>query len=77
MGHDADDWPEGFLITIPHAWRDNGLWRDMQMEAQKQIGSGLRELYLDPLRQPPPPVLSKLVQEISGRRDTSAVQSAD
>lgn len=76
MGHDADDWPEGILIAVPHAWRDDGLWRDMQAEAQERIGMKLRELYFDLLQQPLSPGLTGLALEIERRRDASAVRGS-
>lgn len=73
MCHDADDWPEGFLITVPHAWRDDGLWQDMQAEAQERIGARLRELYVDLLQQPLPPGLVGLIHRIETCRDPVAL----
>lgn len=73
MGHDTDDWPEGCLITVPHAWRDDDLWRDMQAEARERIGTRLRELYSDLLHQPLSSELTGLIREIEGRRGNSAI----
>jgi hypothetical protein len=68
MGFTADeDWPEGFMIAVPHAWRDDGLWPDMQAAAQERIGTRLREIYAELLQQPLSPSLSGLVQEIATR----------
>ena len=73
MDRTADeDWPEGYMITVPHAWRDDGLWPDIQAEAQDRIGTRLREVYSDLLHQPLSPSLICLVREIETRRDASA-----
>ncbi len=37
----VEDCPEDYIIVVPHAWRDDGLWIDMQTEAQKRIGPEL------------------------------------
>ncbi|WP_414475408.1 hypothetical protein [Microvirga sp. M2] len=76
MRHDTDDWPEGFLIAVPHAWRDDGLWHDMQAQTQERIGMKLRELYVDLLQQPLSPALTGLVQDIERHRDASAVRGS-
>lgn len=71
MGITADeDWPEGFMIAVPHAWRDDGLWPDMQAAAQERIGTRLREIYAELLWQPLSPNLHGLVQEIEIRLDS-------
>lgn len=71
MGITADeDWPEGFMIAVPHAWRDDGLWPDMQAAAQERIGTRLREMYAELLWQPLSPNLHGLVQEIEIRLDS-------
>jgi hypothetical protein len=68
MDHAAyDDWPKGSMVCVPHAWRGDGVWRDIQAEAQERIGSSLREMYTDLLQQPLSPSLINLVQEIEAR----------
>jgi len=56
-----EDWPEGHLIVVPHAWRGDGLWRDMQAEAQERIGTTLCEMYAEFLREPLSPGLQKAI----------------
>jgi hypothetical protein len=60
----SDDWPPGQLIVVPHAWRGDDLWHDIQAEAQQRIGADLRAMYTDLLQQPLPPNLMKLVRQI-------------
>ncbi len=56
-----EDWPEGHIIVVPHAWRGDGLWNDMQAEAQERIGTTLCEMYAEFLQQPLPPGLQKAI----------------
>ena len=68
MAHAAnDDWPIGQLVVVPHAWRGDRLWHDMQAEAQDRIGVALRAMYAELLLQPLPPELVKLVHQIDTR----------
>jgi hypothetical protein len=60
----SEDWPEGHLIIVPHAWRSDGLWIDMQSEVQERIGTTLREMYAELLQQPPSPMLQKFIHQI-------------
>jgi hypothetical protein len=55
----AEDWPEDYIIVVPHAWRGDGLWIDMQTEAQERIGTTLREM----LRRTAPAALVSSVTE--------------
>ena len=65
MGRGAsDDWPEDYVIVVPHAWRDDDLWRDIQAETQERIGTTLREMYADLDRLPLSPRLILLVRQI-------------
>jgi hypothetical protein len=65
MGRAApEDWPKGFIVVVPRAWRGDGLWTDMQTEVQERIGTTLREMYADLLRQPLSPQLAALVRDI-------------
>ena len=76
MGQALDeDWPEGFMFAVPHAWRDDGLWPDMQAQAQERIGTRLRETYADLLQQPLSPGLIGLVREIETRFKASDLRS--
>ncbi len=68
---DIEDWPEGQLVVVPHAWRGDSLWRDSQREAQDRIGTALRAMYTDTLLQPLSPRLAKLVYQIRTQPETS------
>ena len=59
-----EDWAEGSVIVIPHAWRGDGLWIEIQSEVQEQIGTTLRAMYAELLQQPLPRGLERLVQQI-------------
>ena len=48
----SEDWPEGHLVVVPHAWRDDGFWIEMQSQAQERIGATLREMYAEMIQQP-------------------------
>ena len=65
-----DDWPEGYIVVVPHAWRGDDLWRDMQSEAQERIGTTLREMYAELLQRPMPLGLEGLVRQIGTRSET-------
>ena len=72
MAHAAnDDWPAGQLVVVPHAWRGDNLWQDMQTEAQDRIGVALRAIYADTLLQPLSPPLAKLVYQIRTQQEIS------
>ena len=66
----AEDCPEDYLIVVPHAWRDDGLWIDMQTEAQERIGTALREMYAELLQQPPSRALQILIDRIEVGSET-------
>ena len=69
MGRGAsDDGPEYYVIVVPHAWRDDDLWRDIKTETQEQIGTALREMYADLERLPLSPCLMLLVRQIKAHR---------
>ncbi len=73
-----DDWPIGQIVIVPHAWRGDGLWREIQVDTQQRIGSTLRErigstlreMYAELLQQPLSPGLIKLTREIELRSET-------
>jgi hypothetical protein len=67
---ESEDWPEGHLIIVPHAWRGDGLWTDMQSEAQERIGATLREMYAELLQQPLSPGLKRIARQIEVRSET-------
>ena len=70
MGRRAsDDWPEEYIIVVPHAWRGDGLWIEMQSEAQEQIGTTLRVMYAELLQQPLSPALERLIRQIDLRSE--------
>ena len=60
----GEEWFEGELIVVPHAWRGGPLWNDIQAESQGRIGSELRAMYAELLRQQLPPQLAGLVVKI-------------
>jgi hypothetical protein len=62
-----NDWPLGEPIIIPHAWRDDSLWSDIQAEGLDEIEAALRAMYATLLQQPLSPQLAKLVWEIEAR----------
>ncbi len=66
----SEDWPEGHLIIVPHAWRGDGLWTDMQSEAQERIGATLRQMYAELPQRPLPPGLERLVRRIETWSET-------
>ena len=69
MGRAAsDDGQEDYIIVIPHAWRGDDLWRDIQAETQERIGTTLREMYAELDRAPFSPSLTLLVRQIEVRR---------
>jgi hypothetical protein len=65
-----EDWCEGQLVVVPHAWRGDDLWRNMQVEAQERISTTLREMYAELLQQPLSPGLEGLVRQIETRSKT-------
>jgi hypothetical protein len=73
MGRAAsNDWPEDYIIVVPHAWRDDDLWMDIQTETQEQIGTALREMYAELERLPLSPSLMLLVRQIEAPRRVPA-----
>ena len=64
------DWTAGQIVIVPHAWRDDGIWHDTQTEFQDRVGTMLREMYADLLRQSLSPQLARLVREIEALRET-------
>ena len=66
-----DDWPIGQIVIVPHAWRGDGLWHEIQEDTQQRIGSTLREMYAELLQQPLSPILIKLVRKIETHLETS------
>ena len=64
----SDDWLEDYIVVVPHAWRDDDLWRDIQAETHERIGTGLQEMYADLGRLPLSPRLRLLVRQIEAHR---------
>jgi hypothetical protein len=74
MGRAAsDDWPEDYLVVVPHAWRDDDLWLGIQLETQERIGTTLREMYADLGRLPLSPSLLLLVRQIEADQRAPAL----
>jgi len=63
----VDDWQSGDLIAVPHAWRDDGLWPQIQATAQERIGTDLRTMYSELLQQPLSPGLLEVAREVEQR----------
>ena len=68
---DDEDGLAGQMIVVPHRWRGDGFWDDMQTQAQDRIGAALRAMYADLLLQPIPPRLTKLVYSSRAQHGTS------
>ena len=68
---DNEDWPKGQIIVVPHAWRGDSLWHDVQAQTNDRIGVALRAMYADLLLQPLSPQLAKLVYQIGMQQETS------
>ena len=66
-----EDWPSGRIVAVPHAWRGDSLWRDIQGQTQDRIGAELRAMYAELLRQSLSPRLQRLVGEIRLSLETS------
>ncbi len=66
-----EDWPAGQMIVVPHRWRGDDLWDNMQTQAHNRIGVGLRAMYADTLLQPLSPQLAKLLYQIRTQREIS------
>ena len=60
----SDEGPEDYIIVVPHVWRDDDLWLDIQVETKERIGTTLREMYSDLGRLPLSPSLMLLVRQI-------------
>ena len=69
MGHAAsEDWPEDYIIFVPHRRRGDDLWRDIQAKTQERIGTTLREMYAELDRLPLSPRLTLLARQIKAHR---------
>lgn len=63
----SEDWQDGDLVVVPLAWRDYGLWSQIQSAAQDQIGIKLRTMYSELLQQPLSPGLLDAAREVEQR----------
>ena len=66
-----DNWPEGQLSLVPHAWQDDSRWSNCQTGVNARIGAALRAMDADLRQQPMSPQLLKLVHQIGLRLETS------
>ena len=66
-----DNWPEGQLSLVRHAWLGDSHWSDCQTEVHDRIGAALRAMDADLRQQPLCPKLVKLVHQIGMRLETS------
>ena len=48
----VEDWQCGELIVVPHAWRDDELWSEIQASARARITTNLQSMYSELLQQP-------------------------
>jgi hypothetical protein len=67
----GEDWHDGDLIMVPHAWRDDDLWPQIQANTQAHIGLNLRTMYSELLQQPLSPLLQVAAREIERRLNAS------
>lgn len=72
----CDDWPVGSLVTVPHAWRGDTLWHNIQEETRGQIRAQLRATYAELLHTPLPPTLTQLVSVIEAHVGTAHLHEA-
>jgi hypothetical protein len=67
----GEDWQGGDFVVVPHAWRDDDLWPQIQATTQDHIGLNLRTMYSEMLQQPLSPALLGVAREIERRMTTS------
>ena len=65
-----EDWSMGQIIVVPHVWRDDSLWKDIQSETHDRIGANLQAIYAGLLQQPLSPPLMNLARVIETRLET-------
>jgi hypothetical protein len=63
----SEDWQGGDLFVVPHAWRDDHLWPQIQAATQDHIGLNLRTMYGELLQQPLSPGLLNIAREVEQR----------
>ena len=66
----SEDWQEDHTVVVPHAWRGNDLWIDMQSEAQVRISESLRDMNAELLLKPLSPSLTRLIRAIEVGSET-------
>ncbi|MBB3018819.1 carbon monoxide dehydrogenase subunit G [Microvirga lupini] len=66
-----EDWQDGELVVVPLAWRNDGLWSEIQATTQGSIGANLRTMYGELLQQPLSPLLDDVAREIERRLTAS------
>jgi hypothetical protein len=72
MLHEAvGDWQSGELFVVPHAWRDDGLWSEIQASARERITANLQTMYSEFLQQPLSPLLCDIAHKFERRLDAS------
>ena len=71
VGADGEDWQDGEIFVVPHAWRDDNLWPEIQAITQDQIGLNLRTMYSGLLQQPLSPALLDVAREVERRLHAS------
>jgi hypothetical protein len=65
-----EDWFVGQIVVVPHAWRDDSLWKDIQSETHDRIRANLQAIYAGLLQQPLSPPLMNLAHAIETRLET-------
>jgi hypothetical protein len=63
----AGDWQSGELFVVPHAWRDDELWSQIQASTQERITIDLQTMYGELLQQPLSPNLLDIARRIEQR----------
>lgn len=68
---DIEDWQAGDLVVVPLAWRDDGLWSQIQSATQDHIGANLRTMYSELLQHPLSPSLLDVARGVEQRLGAS------
>jgi hypothetical protein len=66
-----EDWQDGELFVVPFAWRNDGLWPEIQATTQGMIGANLRTMYGELLQQPLSPALLDTARRIERHLNAS------
>ena len=67
----VEDWQGGDLVVVPFAWRNEGLWPEIQARTQGSIGANLRTMYGELLQQPLSPALLDAARQIERQLNAS------